>query len=89
MSNAVPVTATAPIIYFAALCDSPHHSSSSVAPSVSRTMSSMFGGSYSSIYGGNFMNTIYHTRPSGKLIIIDSHLLPLKLMHNEKESTYS
>ena len=46
----------------------------------------MFGGSYSSVYGGNFTNTIYHTRPSlaGKLMIIDSHLLPLKLMHNEK-----
>ena len=87
MSNAVPVTATAPIITLQRFAI-PHHSSSSVAPSFSRTMSSMFGGSYSSVYGGTFMNTINHTRPSGKLMIIDSHLLPLKLMHNEKESTY-
>ena len=81
MSNAVP---TLPhYVNHIVLCsalhplrDSSHHSTSSVAPSSSRIMSSMFGGTYSpSVYGGTFnaitkTTTYQTTRPSGKLMII-------------------
>ena len=81
MSNAVPTRChgdTAPqrqwyidLQRFDKLRDSTHHSCSSISPSSSRIMSSMFGGTYSpSVYGGTFNAITYHTRPSGKLMII-------------------